>query len=109
MLFQILIFVFSLVAISSIFVHRVKKNLSVQGIAFWVLFWFGVDLVILYPNSTTIVANMLGIGRGTDLVVYISILAIFYLLFRLQIKIEGINRDITKIVRNDAIDSYKKK
>lgn len=109
MLFQILIFVFSLVAISSIFVHRVKKNLSIQGIAFWILFWLGVDLVVIFPNSTTIVANKLGIGRGTDLIVYISIIAIFYLLFRLQIKIEGINRDITKIVRNDAIDSYKKK
>lgn len=109
MLFQILIFVVSLVAIFSIFVRRQKDNFGIRGTAFWVLFWMGVDIVVLFPNSTTVVANTLGIGRGTDLVVYVAIITLFFILFRLHIKLEGINRDITKIVRQNAIDKASKK
>ncbi len=109
MIFQLLIVLFSLLAIISIFVRRAKDGLGVRGTAFWILFWIGVDVVVLFPNSTTVLANKLGIGRGVDMVVYISILMIFFVLFRLNVKIEGINRQITKIVRKNAVDDGKKK
>jgi len=109
MMFQILIFVFSLFAIFSIFLRRQKDGLGIRGTAFWILFWVGVDIVVLFPNSTTILANRLGIGRGTDLVVYLSILTIFFILFRLNVKIEGVNRQITKVVRQKAINETLKK
>ncbi|OGH67350.1 MAG: hypothetical protein A3B90_00650 [Candidatus Magasanikbacteria bacterium RIFCSPHIGHO2_02_FULL_41_13] len=109
MLFQILILLFSLFAIVSIFFRRAKDGLGIRATVFWILFWLGVDLVVLVPNSTTVLANKLGIGRGVDLVVYVSILMIFFILFRLNVKIEGINRQITKIVRKNAIDDVKKK
>ena len=109
MIFQALIIIFSLVAIVSIFVRRAKDGLGVRGTAFWILFWLFVDGVVLFPNSTTVLANKLGIGRGVDLVVYVSVLMIFFVLFRLNVKIEGINRQITKIVRKNAVDEGKKK
>lgn len=109
MIFQILILLASFVAISSIFLHRQKDGLGIRGTAFWILFWLAVDVVVLLPNSTTVLANKLGVGRGVDLVVYVSILMIFFLLFRLNVKIEGVNRQITKIVRKNAIDNVKKK
>src|SRR4051812_49179308 len=102
MIFQGLIIVFSIVAIFSIFLRRSKDNLGLHGTIFWILFWLGVDVVILFPNSTTVLANKLGIGRGVDLVVYVSIIMIFFVLFRLNVKLEGINRQITKIVRKNA-------
>ncbi len=109
MIFQVLILLFSLVAIVSIFLRRAKDGLGIRGTAFWILFWLGVDVVVLFPNSTTVLANALGIGRGVDLVMYISVLLIFFILFRLNVKIEGINRQITKVVRKNAIDDVKKK
>lgn len=109
MIFQILIFLFSLVAIFSIFLRRQKDGLGLRGTAFWILFWAGVNIVVLFPNSTTIIANRLGIGRGTDLVVYVSILMIFFVLFRLNVKLEGINRQITKVARQKAIEESLKK
>lgn len=109
MIFQILIVLASGVAISTIFLHRKKDGLGIRGTAFWILFWLGVDLVVLFPNSSTILANQLGIGRGVDLILYVSVLLIFLVLFRLNVKIEGINRQISKIVRNNAIGNLKKK
>ena len=71
---------------------------------FWILFWLAADVAVLWPNSTTVLANALGIGRGSDLVLYISLAALFYLLFRLHVKVESINRDVTKVVRDKALD-----
>lgn len=107
MLFQILIVLFSLVAIISILLRRQKDSLGVRATAFWILFWFAVDIVVLFPNSTTILANTLGIGRGSDLILYLSILVIFLLLFRLNVKIEHMNRDVTKVVRKNTFENKK--
>ena len=48
-------------------------------------------------------ANRLGIGRGSDLVIYISIAVLFFLLFRVHIAIERVNREVTKVVRDRAL------
>ena len=77
--------------------------LTMHSALFWILFWIAAVVAIAFPDSTTEIANAVGIGRGTDLVLYISLIVIFYLLFRLQIKLEKINRDITTVVRNNAV------
>ena len=57
-----------------------------------------------WPNGTTILANNLGIGRGADLILYISIVILFYLVFKLHVKLESVGRDIAKVVRQDSLD-----
>jgi hypothetical protein len=104
MIFQILIVLFSIFAIASLFSRAQKSKMSFRSTAFWIFFWIVGDIAVLWPNSTTILANILGIGRGTDLVLYVSVVVLFFLLFRLHIKIESISRDVTKVVRKNAID-----
>lgn len=46
-----------------------------------VLLALAMIVAVLFPNMTTIVANMLGIGRGADLLLYSMVLVfIFYVL-----------------------------
>ncbi len=108
-LFQILFSFFSLFAIVSVIKKRKDGLLGVKGMVFWVLFWLVAVVVVLWPNSATIIANTVGIGRGTDLTLYISVAALFFLLFRLHIKIEAVGRDITKLVRERAIEGVEEK
>lgn len=82
-------------------------DLSRRGAAFWTLFWIAALGAVLWPHGTTILANLFGIGRGTDFVLYVAIAVIFMILFRLHIKTEQINRDITKVVREKAVDVSK--
>lgn len=107
-IFQALFVLFALVAIVSVWKRRNEKLLSVRGLIFWILCWVTVIVVVLRPDFASTVAHTFGIGRGADFFVYISIALIFLLLFRLHIKIESINRDITKIVRKDALNAMKK-
>ncbi len=107
--FQIIFSIFALGAISGVLKKYRSGELGVLGTSFWVIFWVGALLAVLWPHGTTIVANLFGIGRGADFIFYVSIILIFFVLFRLHVKIENVNRDITKIVRQMAIDKESKK
>ena len=78
-------------------------ELGKRGAWFWMLFWLVALVVVLWPNSTVLFAQKLGIGRGTDVVLYVSVALVFFLLFKLHIKIESIGRDVTRVVREHAL------
>lgn len=73
--------------------------LSSRDLLFWVGFWIVVGVIVILPETTSFLAEMVGIGRGSDLVVYLSIVLIFYIVFQMTIKMEKVERNITKIVR----------
>ncbi len=106
-LFQGLFTAFALFAIVSVLKKKKEGLLGPKGVFFWAIFWLLAIILVILPNSTVVVANYLGIGRGTDLILYISLAVIFFILFRLHVKIESIGRDITKVVRKDSLDKIK--
>jgi hypothetical protein len=69
----------------------------------WMLFWVCVVVVAVHPDTTGLFARWLGVGRGVDIAMYLSILMIFYLLFRSFAKIEDLDRQLTRVVRADAL------
>lgn len=58
---------------------------------------------VLEPGLTSYIAKRLGIGRGTDVVLYLSIALLYYLIFRLSISLEDTRREITEVVRKIAL------
>lgn len=103
-IFQGLFIIFSIFAVFSIIKKKSDQKLGPKGSTFWILFWILADIAVLWPNSTTVIANSFGIGRGADFILYISIALIFFLLFRLHIKIESLSRDVTEVVRKNALE-----
>jgi len=71
---------------------------------FWILFWLTAGVVALLPQTADTVARLVGVGRGADVVTYASLIAIFYLIFRLYVKIEQVEGEITRLVRKLAMD-----
>lgn len=68
------------------------------------MFWIAVGGVALSPQTTDVVAKLVGVGRGADFIIYLSMIALFYLMFKLFGKIEDVEREITKLVRKLAIE-----
>jgi hypothetical protein len=58
---------------------------------------------ILAPDSATWVANSLGVGRGVDLVMYLSLFTLSYLWVLLYAKERQTQQKMTKLVRALAI------
>lgn len=83
------------------------RELSPAWFIFWLLFWIAVGIVVWLPQTTEIVARWLGVGRGVDVAIYVSILLLFYLVFRIFLKMQSIDRDITKMTQELAIREAK--
>jgi hypothetical protein len=55
------------------------------------------------PDLTTAIAHRLGIARGTDLLLYILVLAVLYGFIAIYLKLRRVRRELTLLVREIAI------
>ncbi|MAG28786.1 hypothetical protein CL632_01400 [bacterium] len=88
-----------------------RKEITFKEAVSWGVVWFAVGIVVLYPQIADKVAQLVGLktATGIDLVVYIAVGLAFYLIFRLFVHIERIERDITKVIRHIALkDKHEK-
>lgn len=109
MTIQFILVFFILFALSRVILQVKNAKLSIGGFLFWSGIFIFALAGVLDPNMTTFVAQLLGIGRGADVVVYISIALIFYMIFRLSITVEETRREITQVVRKIALEQNKRK
>ena len=100
---QVILLIFVLFVVSRTFLKLREKKLAIKWFLVWLFFWAAVAIVILRPNTASRLATLVGVTRGVDLVLYISILALFYITFRILVKIEHIEQEITKVVREIAL------
>jgi len=107
-LIQIFLIVFALFAMTRVIIQFRKGALSLAVLFLWILFWALVGVVVLLPKTTDVFAQLVGVGRGVDAIMYMAILALFYLVFRLYVAIEHIEQEITRFVRAMAAQSSKK-
>jgi hypothetical protein len=100
---QIVLICFAAFAISRVLIRYRRGGMRMLHLGLWLLFWAGVVVVAWLPDTTNLLANWLGVGRGVDTAMYLSILMIFYLLFRSFAKIEDLDRQLTRVVRASAL------
>ncbi len=108
MLIQIILLIFIIYAVLKVALRYKDKVISLQEFVVWTIFWFMVGFVVILPETTSLVANFVGVGRGVDLVIYISILILFYLSFRILVRLDKIEKDVTKVVRKIALSKGEK-
>lgn len=69
----------------------------------WSIFWIMATIVVLRPETASTLANVVGVGRGVDLAVYVSVLVLFLLVFHLHILHDRMERTMTEFIRHDAL------
>ena len=62
-------------------------------------------LLVIYPEQTTILANELGVGRGTDLLLYCCFMVGSVLFLSVHQKIRKIEDKLTVLTRNNALQN----
>ncbi len=106
---QIMAVVFVTFAASRAVLRAKDKKINMIELLFWLGIWGGLIFVVFFPSVISYIANLLGIGRGIDVIVYTSIGLLFYLIFRLYVKLEESEREITKVVREISFINKKRK
>lgn len=65
----------------------------------------GIAIVsILNPGMTTRVANLVGVGRGTDLLLYALTAVFLYVVVGFYLKFRDVERQLTILARRVALD-----
>lgn len=69
------------------------------------LFCAGAVFFILFPDTTTEIAQWMGVKRGINLVFYVTILFLFFLILKLYSRIRRLEKKFTDLVREKSTAS----
>jgi len=103
-LFQIIIILASLGFVGRALIRCAKKQISLWLFLLWTALWAGVTIVAIYPVIINRLADFVGVGRGVDLIIYVAIGVIVYILFKQQIRAGKVEKDLARMVQIKAMD-----
>lgn len=102
---QIIALVIVLFFISRLFVLKKKNLLPVGEFIFWLVFWLLAGVSVFFLKFIDRLVSDLGFSSsGINFLAYLAILILFYLIFRLRLKIEKLDKNITEIARKIALE-----
>lgn len=99
MFLKIISIAFLLFSLSRVWLRFRDGSIGIFGASGWALLWLLISGVVWLPNLTDKAARLIGIGRGSDAIVYASVILLFYSVFRLYVKMEYIDHQLTALIR----------
>ncbi len=100
---QIIVVLFALFAWSRAILRLRDHKISVGEFVFWTVIWATVITTAWLPQTANVISHGFGVSRPIDLAVYVSILLMFYLIFRVYVQQEQLQQETTKLVREIAM------
>lgn len=100
---QVLIVGFAVYALTRTFIRFRNRSISGPECILWGSFWLAVGVLVLDPDLTQRVADLLGVGRGADAVFYLAIVGLSYAFFRLYLRLRHQDQQLTILVRKLAL------
>jgi small membrane protein len=96
-----LVLLAGVVFIGLYFIVRLRKQLL--DIILLLAMLVSAIVFIIWPDLTSDIAKKLHVGRGADLVFYISILIFWFIILKLYTRIRKLEKSFTDIIRQDAL------
>ncbi len=81
-----------------------KKSITINEFVFWLIFWvIGVFVIALIKPIDKLVMSLGFSSSGINLVFYVAVLLLFYLIFRMRLRMVKTDKDITELSRKIAL------
>ena len=106
---QLLLIAFLIFAVLRTVRRFHQKRIAWSALLLWLIIWGTIAVVVVRPEIASYAATILGVGRGADLVIYLAIVALFFLVFRVMASVDTMQQEITKIVTTLALKDLDKK
>lgn len=71
------------------------------------LIWLSALVFIIFQDSSTYLAHLLGVGRGVDLLMYLSILGLGMLVLLLYLRLVQVEEKMVELVRENTLREAK--
>lgn len=104
---QAILIIFLLFAFSRVVLRFREGKVNFGMLVFWSGIWILASISVLQPDLTTFLAQKAGIGRGADAIIYLSLVLLFYLVYRTNVVIENLRQEITELTRIIALRKEK--
>jgi hypothetical protein len=65
--------------------------------------FLAAPVLIVFPDFTTVIAHALGVGRGTDLLLYFSLVGGIYVVLLMYLRIRELDQKIAELTRSIAL------
>ncbi|HRX85770.1 MAG TPA: DUF2304 domain-containing protein [Phycisphaerae bacterium] len=103
--FQIIV----LPILAILFVERAaavaRGRIPRRAAAFWMFIWLAAGVAVAWPNLTTRIAKLFGIGGGSNLVLYSAVLFMLIGFYMTYVRLRRLDASITQLVRHLAIQN----
>src|SRR4030095_6706556 len=81
---------------------RLRSNL-VDVIMILIFLITGI-VFVMFNEVTDVIAHFLGISRGADMIFYLGILFLFFLILKLYSRLRRLEQKFTELVRNKSLE-----
>ena len=101
---QIVAAVFALAMMYQSYLNFRRDELGLSGFALWAVLWVGLLLVSLLPGFFQNFISVAHVARLLDLVTILGLLALTGISYRLYIAVRGLEKKISTLVRQIALE-----
>lgn len=87
-----------------------KKEIGLTEFRLWILFWSAAALAVIFIKQLDRFVAYLGFSTSAiNFLIYLAVLALFYLVFRLRLSLARLDKDLTDLSRQLALRQDDKK
>ena len=87
-----------------------RNRVTRAEFVFWLSFWsISALLIIFIKDIDRLVASLGFSGSGIQILLYLAVALIFSQIFRLRLKLESVERNITKLAEAKSSKEFNKK
>lgn len=102
-IYQIFGIIIGIIAIVLSILRFRERKMSLSMLLLWIFIWIMIIGISINPELTNLFASVTGIGRGLDFILIIGLIGCYYLIFKMYTMIENMEQEITKLVREIAL------
>ncbi len=104
---QVLVMIFAVYLIIKVIFNFKREKISLGEFIFWEILWILLIVLAAFPGNFNVLAEKIGVSSIFNLIIYISIILLFFLVYKLYTKSEEQREEITKLVREITLEKKK--
>ena len=104
MIIQIVLILFFIFALFKVWGRFKAGELALLNASWWSVLWVVAAVFVWQPSLAAQLAKFLGVGRGVDAVLYLAVVGLFFIMFRILVRVEKMEKNITNLVRSNALN-----
>jgi hypothetical protein len=80
-----------------------KKKIGQNEFIFWLIFWLLGTVAIIFIRNIDHFVGWLGFSSGINFLLYLAIIILFYMVFKLRLTLAKMDSNLTSLVRKIAL------